>query len=123
MAKIPTSRIILYVVLGIVVIVVAVWMFRTRSQEARIGKRVVEPEDIPTEVKRLTKVIENLNNDIPDIAPEDQPAAQELIAKAQSALEEFQTLTTAEELTKKREEIQDYIKEVKKLKRLAKKKR
>jgi hypothetical protein len=119
MAKIPTSRIILYVILGIVVIIVGVWVLRTRSQESKLGKRVVEPTDVPKEVARLTKTLDGLAQDFSGLTGPSAEKAQEVMAKAQSALSEFQTLTDPNELTKKREEIQDYISELRKLKRLA----
>jgi short subunit dehydrogenase-like uncharacterized protein len=119
MAKIPTSRIILYVILGIVVIVVGVWVLRTRAQESRMGKRVVEVTDIPKEVNRWTKTLDDLAQDFSRLSGPSAEKAQEVMAKAQTAIQEFQNLNDPQELTKKRDEIQDYFSELRKLKRLA----
>ncbi|MGB9742469.1 MAG: hypothetical protein ACP5JB_03770 [candidate division WOR-3 bacterium] len=119
MAKIPTGRIILYVILGIIVIIVGVWVIKTRQRESQIGKRVVEVEDIPKEVNRWTKTLDGLAQDFASYSGPSAAQAQELMAKARAGIEEFQTLTDPQELTKKRNEIQDYIAELRKLKRLA----
>lgn len=120
MAKIPTSRIILYVVLGIVVIVVGIWVFRTRAQEARVGKRVVEVADIPKEVARWNEILDDLGRDFSRLSGPSAEKAQEVMTQAQNAIAEFQTLTDPQQLTQKRNEIQGYIAELRKLKRLAK---
>jgi outer membrane murein-binding lipoprotein Lpp len=119
MAKIPTSRIILYVILGIIVIVVGVWVIRTRSQEAKLGKRVVAVEDIPKEVRRLTRNLDKLAPYLSRLSAEDAARAQELVQKARTAIDEFQTLTDPDQLTSKREEIMDYIAQLRKFKRIA----
>lgn len=120
MAKIPTSRIILYVILGIIVIIVGIWVIRTRSQESRVGKRVVEVADIPKEVARWNDILTDLQKDFAALSGPSAEKAQEVMAKAQAAIAEFQTLTDPQQLTNKRNEIQDYISELRKLKRLAK---
>ncbi|MEN9979901.1 MAG: hypothetical protein ABIK38_06125 [candidate division WOR-3 bacterium] len=120
MAKIPKSRIILYVVLGIIVIIVGIWVIRTRSQESRVGKRVVEVADIPKEVARWNDILNDLGKDFAGLSGPSAEKAQEVMAKAQAAIAEFQTLTDPKQLTDKRNEIQDYISELRKLKRLAK---
>ncbi|MGQ9707341.1 MAG: hypothetical protein ACUVUR_00495 [bacterium] len=116
MAKIPTSRIILYVILGIIVIVVGVYVIRTRSQEAKLGKRVVEVEDVPKEVRRLSRDLDKLTPYLSRLSGEDAARAQELIQKARTAIDEFQTLTDPNQLANKRQEIVGYLKEMRDLK-------
>lgn len=120
MAKIPTGRIILYIILGIVVIVIGVLVIRTRAQESRLGKRVVEVTDIPKEVARWRNTLDRLVKDFSSTSGPSTEKAQELMAKVETEIQNFQTLTDPNELTKKRNEIVGYIAELRKLKRLAK---
>lgn len=119
MAKIPKGRIILYVILGVVVIVLGVWIIRTRQQEAKLGKRVVEVEDIPKDVNRWTKEINKLTPYISRLSGEDAARGQEILQKVRAEIDVFQTLTDPDELTQKRDEIVDYIAELRRLKRKA----
>ncbi len=119
MAKVPTGRIILYVIIVIIVIVVGVVVIRTRQQEAKLGKRVVEVEDIPKEVKRWTREIDRIAPFISRLSGEDAARGQELLQKTRTAIEEFQTLSDPDQLTDKRSEIVDYIAELRRLKRVA----
>ncbi|MEO0004464.1 MAG: hypothetical protein ABIK47_04850 [candidate division WOR-3 bacterium] len=119
MAKIPTGRIILYVILGVAVIVLGVWIIRTRQQESKLGKRVVEVEDIPKDVARWTREIDKLTPYISRLSGENAARGQEILQKVRTDIEEFQKLTDPDELTQKRDEIVDYIAELRRLKRIA----
>lgn len=119
MAKIPTGRIILYVVLGIIVIIVGVLVIRTRQQESKMGKRVVEVEDIPKEVRRWTREINKLAPYISRLSGEDAARGQEILQQVTAQIEEFQTLTDPTQLTEKRRDIVDNIAELRRLKRIA----
>lgn len=119
MAKIPKGRIILYVILGVAVIVLGVWIIRTRQQESKLGKRVVEVEDIPKDVARWTREIDKLTPYISRLSGENAARGQEILQKVRTDIEEFQKLTDPDELTQKRDEIVDYIAELRRLKRIA----
>lgn len=120
MAKIPTSRIILYVVLAIVVIVVGIWMLRTRAQESKMGKRVMEAEDIGPFVKKAARQIENVESKLARFSGPEVDQANQLLSEARAGLQEIQSLTEPPEITKKRDEIMDKIGEARKLARKAK---
>lgn len=117
MAKIPTGRIVLYVILAIIVIVVAVWVIRTRQQEAKRGKRVVEVEDIPRFVRNVTKQIESEQRKLGGLSGGEIDQANQLLQEARQGLEEIQTLTDQEEITRKRDEIMEKIAEARKLRK------
>ncbi|MEO0071786.1 MAG: hypothetical protein ABIK39_06875 [candidate division WOR-3 bacterium] len=117
MAKIPTGRIVLYVILAIIVIVVAVWVIRTRQQEAKRGKRVVEVEDIPRFVRNVTKQIESEQRKLGGLSGAEIDQANQLLQEARQGLEEIQSLTDQEEITQKRDEIMEKIAEARKLRK------
>ncbi len=121
MAKVSTGRIVLYVILGIVVIIVAVWVIRTRSQEAKLGKRVMEVEDVPKFVRNITKRVEKLDAELSGLSGPSADQARQLLQEAKTGLEEIQTLTDPQAVGAKRDEIMDKITEVQKLKRKAEK--
>ncbi len=118
--KIPTSRIILYVILGIVVIVLAVWVIRTRSQEAKMGKRVMEVEDVPKFVRNMTKRIERLEEELSGLSGASADQARQLVQEVRTAIDEIQTLNDPQAIGAKRDEIMDKITEAQKLRRKAK---
>ncbi len=121
MAKVSTGRIVLYVILGIVVIIVAVWVIRTRSQESKLGKRVMEVEDVPKFVRNITKRVEKLDAELSGLSGPSADQARQLLQEAKTGLEEIQTLTDPQAVGAKRDEIMDKITEVQKLKRKAEK--
>lgn len=117
MAKIPTGRIVLYVILGIIVIVVAVWIIRTRQEETKRGKRVVEVEDIPRFVRNATRQVESEKRRLSGLSGEEIDQATQLLQEAEVGLEEIQSLTDPQEITKKRDEIMGKITKARKLRR------
>ncbi len=121
MAKIPTGRIVLYAILGIIVIVLAVWVLRTRSQEAKLGKRVMEVEDVPKFINNITKRVEKLEGELAGLSGSSADQARQLLQEVRTGMDEIQTINDLNELGKKRDEIMDKLTEVQKLKRKAEK--
>ncbi|MGQ9678267.1 MAG: hypothetical protein ACUVUD_03190 [bacterium] len=121
MAKVSTGRIVLYAILGIVVIVLAFWVLKTRSQETKMGKRVMEVEDVPKFIKNITKRLENLEKDIAGLTGASADEARNLLQEARAGIEEIQNISDPNELRKKRDEIMDKITKAQKLKRKAEK--
>ncbi|NPV13831.1 hypothetical protein HPY86_02735 [candidate division WOR-3 bacterium] len=121
MAKIPTGRIVLYAILGVVVIVLAVVMIRTRSQEAKLGKRVMEVEDVPKFIKNITKRVEKLDGELAGLSGPSADQARQLLQEVRTGIDEIQTMNNPDELGKKRDEIMDKLTEAQKLKRKAEK--
>lgn len=119
MAKVSTGRIVLYAILGIIVIVLAVWVIKNRSQEAKMGKRVMEVEDVPKFIKNITKRLERLEGDLAGLTGPSADEARRLLQEARTGIEEIQNISDPNELGKKRNEIMDKISEVQKLKRKA----
>lgn len=119
MAKISTGRIVLYAILAIVVIVLAVWVIKTRSQESKMGKRVMEVADVPKFLNNMTKRIERLEGDFAQLSGPDADQGRQLLQEARTGLEEIQQITDPNQLGKKRDEIMDKITEAQKLKRKA----
>ncbi|GEM_PF-1001808 len=119
MAKVSTGRIVLYAILGIIVIVLAVWVIRTRSQEAKLGKRVMEVEDVPKFIKNITKRVEKLEAEIAGLSGPSADQARQLLQEARTGIDEIQTINDPNELGKKRDEIMDKVTEAQKLKRKA----
>lgn len=102
MAKVSTGRIVLYAILGIIVIVLAVWVIRTRSQEAKLGKRVMEVEDVPKFIKNITKRVEKLEAEIAGLSGPSADQARQLLQEARTGIDEIQTINDPNELGKKR---------------------
>lgn len=121
MAKIPTGRIVLYAIIGVVVIVLAVVMIRTRSQEAKLGKRVMEVEDVPKFIKNITKRVEKLDGELAGLSGPSADQARQLLQEVRTGIDEIQTMNNPDELGKKRDEIMDKLTEAQKLKRKAEK--
>lgn len=121
MAKVPTGRIVLYAILGIIVIVLAVVMIRTRSQEAKLGKRVMEVEDVPKFLNNITKRVEKLEGELAGLSGPSADQARQLLQEVRTGIDEIQTMSDPNELGKKRDEIMDKLTEAQKLKRKAEK--
>jgi len=122
MAAIPKGRIVLYVILGIIVIVLGIYMLSLRSKEARLAKgRRLSTEDIPATVQKLTKQANEIEEDLAGLSGPEVDQARQLLAQARQGLTDIQTLTDGDAITKKREEIKDALTEARKLKNRARK--
>ncbi len=117
MAKITTGRIILYVILGIIVIVVGVWVIRTRQQEAKLGKRVMEVEDVEKFVRNATKQVESETEKLAGLSGPAIDQASQLLQEARAGIEEIKSITDPQELTKKRDEIMKKIADARQLRK------
>ncbi|MEO0079288.1 MAG: hypothetical protein ABIK44_01240 [candidate division WOR-3 bacterium] len=121
MAKIPKGRIVLYVVLGVIVIALGVWIFTVRSKEAQLGKgRKFTTEDVPKFVRDRTRQVDRLQEDLARLSGPEVDQALQLLEQARQGLTEIQNLTDNAELAKKRDEILNALTEARKLKVKAK---
>lgn len=87
MANIPKGRIALYVVLGIVVIVLAVWVLRTRGEESKrtAGKRY-QPAQVMKDAGHFKNRLDRWSSKAAGKA-----GADDLAARIQTAIADFET--------------------------------
>uniref|UniRef100_A0A7C4GE16 Uncharacterized protein n=1 Tax=candidate division WOR-3 bacterium TaxID=2052148 RepID=A0A7C4GE16_UNCW3 len=117
MAAIPKGRIVLYVVLGVIVIVVGIFVLTTSAKEKQLqAGHKWEVEDVARFVKGRTEQCEDIEQDLSGYTGPEVDEAMALLAKAREGMTQMQSLTDANEITAKSKEVGENIKKARAIK-------
>lgn len=117
MAAIPKGRIVLYVVLGVIVIVIGIFVLTTSAREKRLqAGHKWEVEDVARFVKGRTEQCDNLQQDLSGYTGPEVDEAMGLLAKAREGMAEMQTLTDENQINARSKEVGEYIKKARAIK-------
>jgi len=111
MAAIPKGRIVLYVVLGVIVIVIGIFVLTTSAREKKLtAGRVMEVDDVPRFVRNRTEQCDDIAQDLAGFTGPQYDEAMAFLAKAREGIAEMQSLTDSREITNKSREVGENIK-------------
>jgi len=104
------SRIIIWTIVGILVVIAVVLLLTGKKGGATTGKRLEKVEDVPAFVSRMQGRMDKLRNRVEKVRAEGGNAEvlaqiDEKLGKATTGLQEVQGITDRQQLTDKMEEV------------------
>ncbi len=116
MAQANKSRVVIWTIVGILVVVAVIFLIVAKKGAATTGARSFTEEDVPKFVSTMTSRVEKFERRLARIRDEYGPEAAEAFArieenlgKVRTGLLEIQELTDVKALAEKRDEVkQDY---------------
>jgi hypothetical protein len=114
------SRVIVWTIVGILVVIAAIMMLTRGKGDATSGKRTIRVDQIEQLANNLEKKVDNARHVIDrkqgrgEVTPEAYAAAQGLLDKAKADIAEFRGMTDPQELFKKLEQAKQDLSDARK---------
>jgi len=120
MAQGSKSRVVIWTIVGILVVIAVILLVVGRKSAVPSGQRVMKPADVPGYVDRMNKSLERLEKQVATAqaaggSPETFAKIADNIGKIRTGLQEMQGMTDNKQLTDKAEELKTLRSETGKL--------